>query len=465
VAAAQRRSARLFRLVAIVLVLGLVASGIGAGLALVQKSRANHAAFQAALAALEAKAASQFLVDPRGGAILALEAARLRKATGGSTAAKGSSRMVAELSNAIPAITPSAAWSSNGTRILTLGKDGRVRVWDTATGHALATLPAKRVSVAALTQDGSVAVTGGLGGAVGLYDASSGRLIRRMQRPSAVRASVVDLAINRNGTAVSAIVGNSNLGTVWSTSTGEIVGIVGGIFGQIFHDIFAPQGWILTAGKDSLSQSGFCGSRVTRGGGGGGGNPLGYVFGVDLSPDGKQVVVERTGSASLIDLWGPYVNDCRGPNSQGEMPLLQQRGGALLDASFDAAGARVVAGSTDGTARIFDVRASKASTQQQYNQAPRPRQLAVLRGHAGAVLDAEFSPDGKLVVTAGADGTAREWDAANGTQVRVFSVSPSDVVITAAFSPDGTRILTETASGQAQVWNAATGKLEFTLTQ
>ncbi len=37
------------------------------------------------------------------------------------------------------------------------------------------------------------------------------------------------------------------------------------------------------------------------------------------------------------------------------------------------------------------------------------KQLRVLRGHCGGVLDARFSADGKNILTRGADGTARLW--------------------------------------------------------
>ena len=76
--------------------------------------------------------------------------------------------------------------------------------------------------------------------------------------------------------------------------------------------------------------------------------------------------------------------------------------------------------------------------------------------HDGWVKSASFSPDGKRVVTASLDKTARIWDADTGKPVGE-AMKHDDRVISASFSSDGKRVVT--ASGvRARVWDADTGK-------
>ena len=71
--------------------------------------------------------------------------------------------------------------------------------------------------------------------------------------------------------------------------------------------------------------------------------------------------------------------------------------------AFSPDGKRIVTGSSDKTARVWDATTAK--------------QIAVLRGHEREVLCAAFGPDGKRIVTAFADKIALVWDAATATRL------------------------------------------------
>jgi hypothetical protein len=82
--------------------------------------------------------------------------------------------------------------------------------------------------------------------------------------------------------------------------------------------------------------------------------------------------------------------------------------------------------------------------------------LATLTGHTGLVLSALFSGDGRRVVTASADHTARVWDADTGEELAALRGhtggvrSASFSVLTGRFSDDGTRVLTAGRDGPVE---------------
>jgi WD40 repeat protein len=72
-------------------------------------------------------------------------------------------------------------------------------------------------------------------------------------------------------------------------------------------------------------------------------------------------------------------------------------------------------------------------------------------GHTGPVGAVAFSPDGKRVLTGSWDSTARLWDAATGAAVATLE-GHTDAVNPVAFSPDGKRVLTGSEDNTARLW-------------
>lgn len=85
-----------------------------------------------------------------------------------------------------------------------------------------------------------------------------------------------------------------------------------------------------------------------------------------------------------------------------------------------------------------------------------------LKGHAGAVNSARFSPDSKLVATASADGTARIWCVKYGTCLKTL-VGHTAGVNSAAFSSDGYYVVTASSDGLANIWSVGSGDCLFSL--
>jgi WD40 repeat protein len=87
-----------------------------------------------------------------------------------------------------------------------------------------------------------------------------------------------------------------------------------------------------------------------------------------------------------------------------------------------------------------------------------PHEIVVLAGHVNDVANAAFSPDGRLVVTASDDNTARVWARDTGATIHILA-DHSDRVSDAEFSPDGRRIVTSSSDKTARIWDVETGEV------
>jgi len=146
-------------------------------------------------------------------------------------------------------------------------------------------------------------------------------------------------------------------------------------------------------------------------------------------------VVVRKASASYL-IGIPTI----APMPLGE-PL--RSAGRVWAASFSPDGRQVVTASFDGTARVWDAASG--------------RPVGEPLRHAHWVWAASFSPDGRRVVTASADRTARVWDAASGRPVGK-PLRHAGGVRAASFSPDGRWVVTASEDRTARVWDAASGR-------
>ena len=82
-----------------------------------------------------------------------------------------------------------------------------------------------------------------------------------------------------------------------------------------------------------------------------------------------------------------------------------------------------------------------------------------LLGHTDRVTSVAYSPDGRSLASAGADGLVILWDPATGLMVRTLRGHATKVEIdTLAFRPDGRTLASAGIDGTVQVWDTATGQ-------
>ncbi|HTU19161.1 MAG TPA: hypothetical protein VMG10_13960 [Gemmataceae bacterium] len=207
------------------------------------------------------------------------------------------------------------------------------------------------------------------------------------------------------------------------------------------------------------------------------------INGVQLSPDGKQVLTAAANGA--VEVW-----DTASSKRLGE-PLAHAE--AVTHAAFSPNGKQVLTAAADMTLHLWEVaKGQEVFAAQQLmgpvaalafspngkrflvvtEKAPMGATEVELHVHdsaSGAAVREEalgseirarpavFSPDGQRVLTVCHDRCARVWNIATGKQVGP-AFSHVAAVITASFSPDGERVLTASVDGTARVWKAKTGE-------
>lgn len=318
-----------------------------------------------------------------------------------------------------------AAFSPDGSRILTASNDETAKLWDARTGHEVLTLAGHTnfVSTAAFRFDGRQIVTASRDKTAKIWDAISGTELRTFKRHS---DEVNSASFSGDGTR---IVSSSIDGAVkiWNAETGrEILALKKQSPGVCFAS-FSPDGsrvvvtnrassakvWDANTGAEVLKITSDFHTAV-------------------FSPDGLRLVTANWDQTAKV--WNA---------KNGELLLtLTGHSHDLNCASFSSDGTRLVTGSRDMTAMVWDAETGA--------------RIITLKGHTRDVTSASFNGDGSQIVTASDDQTARLWDAGNDAEVRTFDCHTQSVEWT-EFSPDGLRFVTASVDTTAKLWDANSG--------
>jgi hypothetical protein len=147
-----------------------------------------------------------------------------------------------------------------------------------------------------------------------------------------------------------------------------------------------------------------------------------------------RAITYQPGSTLASEIAFAALNDWRFP-----LPMATLLGHEdwVNSAQFSPDGKRIVTASSDKTARLWETESGKL--------------LATLQGHEDWVNGAQFSPDGKRIVTASSDKAARLWEAESGKLVATLQGHEGSVY-SAQFSPDGKRIVTASLDKTARLW-------------
>lgn len=314
-----------------------------------------------------------------------------------------------------------ARLSPNGDSVLVGSRDGLARLWSATSGQPLLGPFRHRAPVTALafSPSGKWLATGSDDHTAYVWNAETGERSVPLQHEARIRSVAFSadsghlITTSADGTAA-----------IWHTASGEAVCVPLRHLDTIGMGTFSPDGstvvtvshdrtavvWPLASGArfgtallhdDSVTLVAF--------------HPSGDTF-VTASDDGK-VRVWDTRSGLLLRT---FVQDA-----------------PVLDLAISTDGTLLIAGSADGTARLWS-----------WDSAGSPR--FILRHH-DSVLAVAFTPDGRRILTGSADRTMRLWNSEDGRPLGP-PYRHYGKVTSVACSPDATRVLTCDQEGATRLW-------------
>jgi len=201
----------------------------------------------------------------------------------------------------------------------------------------------------------------------------------------------------------------------------------------------------------------------------------GPIFAGGFTPDGETVATAGYGQRVL--LWKPselkeFDHEAAVASFDSNRPfrstdstkakVLDGHTGPVRSLTFSNDGALLLTAGEDNTIRVWNI---------QQDVAP-----VVLRGHGKAVQGCDISPKSQWIVSGSLDGTARLWDLTRYEEQRVLRgdvlEGHGDAVLSAFFTSaaayaeeQGRRIVTASRDGTAKTWNLDDKQVEKTFTE
>jgi len=341
---------------------------------------------------------------------------------------------------------------------------GGVRLIDVETGDVRETYPHPGAVSAAISRDNRRVLTGGADDTVRVWSGASGRRVHTLIEQN---GHAVAVAFSPDGSLV-ASASTDGLGRIWRSADWGLTSTLTGHTHALTNIAFSTDGeHVVTTGKDGTARVFHADS----------GSPLFVISGhgdwvtsalftggagssvVTASADGTARVwdaVFQPELEELSSLAAPVSSVAvaedgriRAATSDGREHVLDAATGEELGVEPGARRPRAVVG-PDGTI---------ATIQGKTVVLRRGGVKVTLTGHRDRVTSASFSRFGTLLATASLDHDVRIFDVATGTQIR--RLQHNTAVYDAQFSPDGRWVVT--AANRGGLWDAREGTIVLRL--
>lgn len=323
----------------------------------------------------------------------------------------------------------SVQFSPDGRRVMTASQGGGVRVWDAHTGAMVFELGGAddAFNSASFSPDGQWIVTANSDSSVQIWDAASGEPVGEKVRGDEEAWSA---EFSPDGRWVMAL--GEGAAQVWEAKTRARIAMPTESE-EVLSARFSPGGQsIVTASDDDLVRLWALpsGERVDA-------FEVESVSNAVFSPDGRWIATtsgERRYEPDAIRLW----------DAASRTHIAASPAGEWKDSISFSPDSRLMLVMDRNAARIWNLEADELSEKP--------------LSHEHSIDVAQFSPDGRWIMTAGADlsdDSIRLWEARTGAALG-GPRSIASGIESARFSPDGRWIATVNWDGTASLWSAYT---------
>ena len=359
--------------------------------------------------------------------------------------------------DAVPGVTDAlaASISPDGSRVIVVEPD-RARLVEPGGGRTLHTYRHPGVRSAAISPDNRRVLTGGADDRVRVWSGQSGRRVHTLTEQT---GNAVAVAFSPDGEWV-ATASADGTARIWKSSDWGLTSSLTGHTNALTNVAFSADGeHVVTTGRDGTARvshtasgdelfvlAGHSGPVASAAFSGIAETPI-----VTSSPDGTVRTwdaVFQPPLGTVARLGAPITSiavdgEIRARTSAGREQILAPSDGRRLGAiSVPKRRPRRVVG-PDGT----------GATMRGTTVVVRKDGRSIVLRHRDRVNSIAFSPSGQLLATASRDRDARIWDVATGELIRVFPHNTA--VRDAQFSPDGRWLVT--AALRAGLWDANEG--------
>jgi WD40 repeat protein len=312
------------------------------------------------------------------------------------------------------------AFSPDRTRVLTVGHDGTIRIWDPTSGRVLQILRHHvPMAVAAWNPNGQGIVTADTAGTVRLWT-NDGRLRASL---TSARGAIMQITYRNDG-ALFALARMAGDVVIRDARSGELRAAWMADPKHLYSVAFDPSGTrVVTAGESGVavvwSLEGQQQAKLE--------GHADAIWSAVFDHRGERIITVSRDATAYV--WDAHTGKA--------LHRLQGHDGRVTNVAIDDRDRLIATTGTDGTARIWSLDTGKL--------------LATLRGHTAQVNKAIFAPDDQLVTLA-ADGTARIWDLTLGAQIAMYHHG-GFLARGADLDPQARRLATASWSGTAKIWD------------